>query len=144
MCAEDIQIKELSKGRAYQLSIAKVEVVALKLEGFKARQVGAVLSPLEVKAEARYKGEEGNDWLIVVKDRDNIVMPYSTWEDRLRGAIQHASGAQVGTISLAGTISPYSTLIVSSVEELRGAYAEGWGEPFQFAQNKWLLRKVQK
>lgn len=39
--------EELAKGRAYKLSIGGYEIVSQKLEGFKAAQIAAILSPID-------------------------------------------------------------------------------------------------
>jgi hypothetical protein len=95
---EKTECKELSKGRAYMLKIGGVEISALKLEGYKASQLGGTVSPLGVGASG--SKAESDDWLLVVKDKEGITMPYDVWAAKVASVISKASGSNVGTISV--------------------------------------------
>jgi len=105
--AEDTECRELSKNRAYLLRMGGVEISAMKLEGYKAIQLAGTLSPISVGAEG--SKVEGDDWLIVVKDKNNIVMPYDVWVRQVAGEIKKASGSNVNTISVLTSGEPVVT-----------------------------------
>jgi hypothetical protein len=100
---EETSVKELCKGKAYIISIGGFEIVALKLEGFKALQIGGAISPINVSAEG--SKVEGDDWLVIVKDPQKIVQPYETWVKQVSTQITNASGSLVSTISVLNPIS---------------------------------------
>jgi hypothetical protein len=65
--SDETECKELAKNRAYQLKIGNVEFSALKLEGFKATQMGGTVTPVSVGVQGAKA--EGDDWLIIVKNK---------------------------------------------------------------------------
>ena len=137
--SEKTEFKELAKNRAYLLKTGEVEITAIKLEGYKAIQLAGTLSPVSIGAGG--SKEEGDDWLLVVKGENQIVMPYEIWTKRMAQEITNISGSAVSTISVVSSIPSYNTKIVDSVEELAQAYAEGWTEPYQFQRGRWILKK---
>jgi hypothetical protein len=96
--SDKIECKELAKNRAYLLRIGGVEFSALKLEGFKVTQLAGTVSPTNLGLSG--SKVEGDDWLILVKDADNIVMPYGVWVRKVAKAIESASGSSVKTIGV--------------------------------------------
>jgi hypothetical protein len=96
--ADVTMCEELAKNRAYLLRMGGVEISAMKLEGYKATQLGGTISPINVSAGG--SKVEGDDWLIIVKDKNNIVMPYEVWVKQVAGEINKASGSNVNTISV--------------------------------------------
>ncbi len=95
----DTTMKELAKGRAYLVKMGGVEILALKLEGFKATQLEAALSPMAVDIGG--KQAESNDWLMIVKTKDQIAMPYDVWARQVALGISKATGSSISTISVA-------------------------------------------
>ena len=89
---------ELAKNRAYLLKMGDVEISALKLEGYKASQLGGTISPISVSAGG--SRVEGDDWLLVVKDKDNVVMPYPLWVKKVANEINRITGSNINTISV--------------------------------------------
>jgi hypothetical protein len=96
--SKETECKELKKNRAYLLNIGNVEISALKLEGYKATQLGGTLSPVNVSLGGAQV--EGDDWLIIVKDEKNIVMPYNVWVSQIAEELNKATGSNVNTISV--------------------------------------------
>jgi hypothetical protein len=96
--SEETEYVQLSKNRAYLLRMGGVEISAMKLEGYKAIQLGGTVSPINVSASG--SKVEGDDWLLVVKDKNNIVMPYEVWVKQVAGEINRLSGSNVNTISV--------------------------------------------
>ena len=94
----ETKVKELAKNRAYLVYFGEVEILALKLEGFKATQIGGTLSPVAVAVEG--KQLEASDWLTVVKDKNQITMPYDVWARQVALEISKATGSSVNTISV--------------------------------------------
>ena len=137
--SEKTEFKELSKNRTYLLKTGEVEITAMKLEGYKAIQLGGTISPVSIGAGG--SKEEGDDWLLIVKDRNDIVMPYEVWAKQMAQEITRISGSNVSTVSVVSSIPSYNTKIVNSVDELAQAYAEGWTEPYQFQSGRWILKK---
>lgn len=139
--SKESEVKELSRNRAYRLKTGDTEFTAIKLEGFKATQLGGTVSPISVGVGG--SKVEGDDWLIVVKDKNNIVIPYVTWVRDASSKIQTASGSNVSTVSVVSTTSEkvYETKTVENVNELAKALEEGWGEPYQFMTGKWILKR---
>jgi hypothetical protein len=133
------EFKELSKNRTYLFKTGGVEITAMKLEGYKAIQLGGTISPVNVGVGG--SKEEGDDWLLIVKDRNDIVMPYEVWAKQVAQEITRISGSNVSTVSIVSSIPSYNTKIVDSVEDLAQAYAEGWTEPYQFQSGRWILKK---
>lgn len=97
--SDKTKVTELSKNRAYLVNFGGVEILALKLEGFKATQLGAIVSPMGVNVDG--KKAEANDWLALVKDKNQITMPYDVWANQLAHEISKATGSSVNTISVA-------------------------------------------
>lgn len=95
---EKTEFKELSKSRAYLLKIGGVEISVIKLEGFKATQLGATVSPMIVGLGG--SKTEGDDWLLIVKDKNQITMPYEVWVRQTAQEISRVSGSNVNTISV--------------------------------------------
>jgi hypothetical protein len=93
-----IKYKELAKNRAYLLTMGDVQISALKLEGYKASQLGGTISPTSIGAQKT--NIEGDDWLLVVKDKNDIVMPYSVWVNKLANEISVVTGSPINTISV--------------------------------------------
>lgn len=92
------ECEELVKNRVYLLKMGDVQISALKLEGYKASQLGGTLSPTNISAQ---KGSvEGNDWLLIVKDKNDIVMPYAVWVNKLANEISVVTGSNVNTVSV--------------------------------------------
>lgn len=89
---------ELAKNRAYLLKMGDVQISALKLEGYKASQLGGTLSPTNISAQKA--NVEGDDWLLVVKDKNDIVMPYSIWVNKLANEISVVTGSPINSISV--------------------------------------------
>lgn len=137
--SEESKFIELSKNRAYQLKMGNTVISAMKLEGYKAVQLGGTLTPLSIGAGG--SKTEGDDWLVIVKDRNDIVMPYEVWTKRVAQEITNISGSNVRTISVVSSVPSDDTRIVNSIEELAQAYAEGWIEPYQFQSDRWILKK---
>lgn len=98
---DETKFRELSKNRAYLLYIGGVEILAIKLEGFKAIQLGAALSPMEVDVGGTKT--EASDWLTIVKDKNQITMPYEVWVKQMAQEISKATGSSVNTISVASS-----------------------------------------
>jgi hypothetical protein len=98
---KETEFKELSKNRAYLLRMGGVEVSAIKLEGYKAIQLGGTLSPISVSAGGGKA--EGDDWLLVVKNKNQITMPYEVWVKQMAQEIGRATGSKVNTISVASS-----------------------------------------
>ena len=96
--SDNIKCKELAKNRAYLLMMGDVQISALKLEGYKASQLGGTISPYRVGAEKT--NIEGADWLLIVKDKNDMVMPYSVGANRLANEISMATGSSVNTVSV--------------------------------------------
>jgi len=109
------------------------------LEGYKAIQLGGTVSPVNIALGGSKK--EGDDWLLIVKDRNKIAMPYEVWTKQMAQEINKISGSNVSTISVVSNVPSYSTKIVNGVEELAQAYAEGWTDPYQFQSGRWILKK---
>jgi hypothetical protein len=137
--SEKTEFKELSKNRTYLLKTGEVEITAMKLEGYKAIQLEGTISPVSIGAGG--SKEEGDDWLLIVKDKNDIVMPYEVWAKQMAQEITRISGSNVSTVSVVSSIPSYNTKIVNSVDELAQAYAEGWTEPYQFQSGRWILKK---
>lgn len=97
--SDKTECKELAKNRAYQLKIGDVEFSALKLEGFKAIQMAGTMTPVSIGAQGAKT--EGDDWLIVVKNKDNKVMPYGVWAKLVAEQIHNVSGSNVQHLSVA-------------------------------------------
>ena len=95
---KESSVKVLSKNRAYKLSIGGNEIVALKLEGYKASQLGGVLTTIGVGMEGNKA--EMDDWLVVVKDERGIVQPMDVWAEKVSREIANVSGSTVGTVSV--------------------------------------------
>ena len=138
----EFKFEEIKKNRCYKISLLDHIFVALKLEGFKSGELSGVLSYIGIKAG--HKGEEENNWFVIVKDRNDIVLPYSEWENKVREVITEASGSIPSSITIASSISPYDSIIAHNATELQQAYAEGWGEPYQFATGQWILRRPKR
>lgn len=136
---EETEFQELKKNRAYLLKIGGTEISAMKLEGYKATQLGGTVSPYSVGVGG--SKVEGDDWLIVVKDRNDIAMPYEVWANQVTQAISKLSGSNVSTVSVVTSVPSYKTKIVNSIEELAKALEEGWTEPYQFESGRWILKK---
>jgi hypothetical protein len=115
--SEKTEVKEISKNRAYLLYIGGVEILAMKLEGFKAIQLGAALSPMEVDVGGTKM--EASDWLTIVKDKNQITMPYEVWVKQMAQEISKATGSSVNTISVAssGGITLSASAIVRKEEK---------------------------
>jgi len=96
--SEETEFKELSKNRAYLLKIGGTEICAIKLEGYKAIQLGGTISPVSVGAAG--SKVEGDDWLVIAKDSNAIVMPYEVWVKKVVSEIARVSGSSVSTISV--------------------------------------------
>jgi hypothetical protein len=96
--SDNIKYKELAKNRAYLIMMGDVQISALKLEGYKASQLGGTISPYSVGAQKT--NIEGDDWLLVVKDKNDIVMPYSVWANKLANEISVVTGSSVNTVSV--------------------------------------------
>jgi hypothetical protein len=96
--SDNIKYKELAKNRAYLLMMGDVQISALKLEGYKASQLGGTISPTSIGAQKT--NIEGDDWLLVVKDKNDIVMPYSVWVNKLANEISLVTGSSINTISV--------------------------------------------
>lgn len=93
-----IKYEELAKNRAYLLTMGNVQISALKLEGIKASQLGGTISPTSFGIQ---KGNvEGNDWLVFVKDKNDIVMPYGVWVNKLANEISVVTGSPINSISV--------------------------------------------
>lgn len=92
------ECEELAKNRAYLLKMGDVQISALKLEGYKASQLGGTLSPTSLGVEK--SNVEGDDWLLIVKDKNNIVMPYGVWVAKVASEISRITGSNVNTISV--------------------------------------------
>jgi hypothetical protein len=107
----ETKFKELSKDRAYLVYIGGVEILALKLEGFKTTQIGGTLSPMGVGVEG--KKAEASDWLTIVKDKDQITMPYEVWVGKLAQEISKATGSSVNTISVVSSVPSSGSFGVS-------------------------------
>ncbi len=138
--SRETSVEELSKKRAYKLSIGGYEIVAMKLEGYKALQVAGTLSPIAVGVKGAKV--EGDDWLVIVKDPKGIVQPIETWAKQVSVQIKEVSGgAMVNTVSVLNPSLPYETLRVESEEDLARALEEGWTEPYQYISGKWILRR---
>jgi hypothetical protein len=137
--SEKTEFKELAKNRTYLLKTGDAEITAMKLEGYKAIQLGGTVSPVNIALGGSKK--EGDDWLLIVKDRNKIAMPYEVWTKQMAQEINKISGSNVSTISVVSNVPSYSTKIVNGVEELAQAYAEGWIEPYQFQSGRWILKK---
>lgn len=139
--SRDSEVRELSRNRAYRLKTGDTEFTAIKLEGFKAIQLGGTVSPISVSAEG--KKVEGDDWLIVVKDKNNIVVPYETWVREATTKIGNVSGSHVSTVSVvSGNVETlYDTMKVEGMDGLSRAFVDGWREPYQYASNKYVLRR---
>ena len=90
--------EELYKNRAYLLMMGDVQISAMKLEGYKASQLGGTVSPIGLSVGGNKV--EGNDWLVVVKDKNDIVMPYDVWVNKLAKEISAVTGSNVNTISV--------------------------------------------
>ena len=114
---EETEFKELSKNRAYLLRMGGVEVSAIKLEGYKAIQLGGTLSPISMGAGG--SKAEGDDWLLVVKNKKQITMPYEVWIKQMAQEIGKATGSNVNTISVAssGGITLGASAIVRKEEK---------------------------
>ena len=112
---DDTECKELAKNRAYQLKVGSVEISALKLEGFKASQLGGTISPVSMSAQG--SKAEGDDWLVVVKDKNNIVMPYDVWTKQVAKEIHNASGSNVQTLSM--VVSSDAVIVSPKSEEAK-------------------------
>ena len=137
--SEKTEFKELSKNRAYLIKTAGVEISATKLEGYKAVQLGGTVSPVSVGIGG--SKQEGDDWLLIVKDRNNIVMPFDVWTKRMAQDISEVTGSSINSITVVSSVPSYNTKIVNSVDELAKAIAEGWTEPYQFESSRWILKK---
>jgi hypothetical protein len=137
--SEKTEFKELSKNRAYLIKTAGVEISATKLEGYKAVQLGGTVSPVSVGIGG--SKQEGDDWLLIVKDRNNIVMPFDVWTKRMAQDISEVTGSSINSITVVSSVPSYNTKIVNSVDELAKAIAEGWTEPYQFESGRWILKK---
>ena len=137
--SEKTEFLELKKNRAYQLKISGTEISAMKLEGYKATQLGGTVSPYSIGVGG--SKAEGDDWLVIVKDRNEIVMPYEVWVTQVASEIATVSGSNVSTISVVSSEPPCQTKIVNSVDELAKAIEEGWREPYQFESGRWILKK---
>jgi hypothetical protein len=96
--SDETKIVELEKNRAYLVKFGKVEILALKLEGFKATQLGGTLNPLQVNVGGTKA--EVNDWLITVKSKDQITMPYEVWAYQVAQEISRVTGSSVNTITI--------------------------------------------
>ena len=96
----DTQFRELSKERAYWFRLGGIEFMAVKLEGFKASQVGGTLNPIDVRVSFERSRAESDDWIVVVKDKSGIVSPLNVWAVQAAKAITNASGSNVGTVSV--------------------------------------------
>jgi len=106
---DETEFKELSKNRAYLLRIGGIEVAAMKLEGYKAIQLGGTLSPYGVGGGGGKA--EGDDWLLVVKDENKITMPYEAWVKQAVQEIGKATGSNIGTVSLASNATVASNAV---------------------------------
>lgn len=96
---DETEFKELSKNRAYLVYIGGVEILALKLEGFKATQLGGTLSPMQVGVGGMQV--QAGDWLLIVKDKNQITMPYDVWGRQVAQEISKATGSSIATVSVA-------------------------------------------
>lgn len=137
--SNETEFNEIKKGRVYQLKVGGIEISAMKLEGYKATQLGGTVSPLSVGASG--SKVETDDWLIIAKDKDNVAMPYEVWVQKAAQAISEVSGSNIGTVSVVSGLVSYKTTIVNSVDELARAIEEGWTEPYQFKAGQWILKK---
>jgi hypothetical protein len=137
--SEKTESKELLKNRTYLLKTGGVEITAMKLEGYKAIQLGGTVSPVNLAVGG--SKQEGDDWLLIVKDRNDIVMPYDAWTKKMAKEITTLTGASVGSISVVSSVRAYDTKIVNGEEELAQAYADGWIEPYQFQSGRWIFKK---
>lgn len=137
--SEETYVEELYPKRAYKRSIGSAEIVAMKLEGYKASEVGGAI--FSTGAEVKAGKAETNDWLVVVKDPRGIVQPMEGWVKNVSNAITDASGNEVQNVSVVIPAQNYEVKIIDNEEDLARAYAEGWSEPYQFDTGKWILRK---
>ena len=114
---KETEFKELSKNRAYLLRMGGVEVSAIKLEGYKAVQLGGTLSPINISVGGGKA--EGDDWLLIVKDKNQITMPYEVWAKQTAQEISRETGSNVKTISVtsSGGISLSASAIVRKEEK---------------------------
>lgn len=116
--SKETEFKELSKNRAYLLRMGDVEVSAIKLEGYKAIQLGGTLSPISVRAGG--SKAEGDDWLLVVKNKNQITMPYEVWVNQMAQEIGKATGSNVNTISVASSAGLHSSVTIRrGIEEVK-------------------------
>ena len=90
--------EELAKNRAYLLKMGNIEISALKLEGYKASQLGGTISPLNMGVEK--SNVEGDDWLLIVKDENKKVLPYGVWVAQVAKEVSKVSGSNIGTVSV--------------------------------------------
>ncbi len=70
----------------------------MKLEGIKASQLGGTISPTNFGLQK--SNVEGNDWLVFVKDKNDIVMPYDVWVNKLANEISVVTGSPINSISV--------------------------------------------
>jgi hypothetical protein len=117
--SSETKVKELSKNRAYLVNFGGVEILVLKLEGFRATQLGALLSPIGVNIEG--KQAEANDWLALVKDKNQITMPYEVWVSQIARELSRATGSSVNTISVANNATVSSREISTASLHVQGS-----------------------
>jgi hypothetical protein len=103
----ETKVVPLLKDRGFLIYMGGVEILALKLEGFKTIQIGGVLSPIGVGIEGQKA--ETSDWLALVKDKNQITMPYDVWAKQVAQEISKATGSSVNTISVVSSVPANAT-----------------------------------
>ena len=122
--SKETECKELQKNRAYVLTVGDVEISALKLEGFKAIQLGGTVSPINVGVGG--SKVEGDDWLVIVKNKDNIAMPYQVWAQQVANELSKATGSTISSVSVvSGDIKVETSEPVGLVDKLKVTLVKG-------------------
>ena len=97
--SQKTEFEVLAKDKAYILTVGGVEIIAMKLEGFKAIQMAGTIGLTNVGLSG---GQTViNDWLTIVKDKDNLTMPYDVWVKKVAEEIGKATGSSVSGVSVA-------------------------------------------
>jgi hypothetical protein len=90
----------------YLVNFGGVEFLVIQLKGFKTVDLGAILSQIMVGIKG--KKAESSDFLILVKDQNQITQPYDVWANRFAQEISNVTGSGVNTISVASNATPAS------------------------------------
>ncbi|MBN1763603.1 MAG: hypothetical protein JW878_11130 [Methanomicrobia archaeon] len=102
MSDEIVVTEELGRGKAYRIKMGDTNIVALKLEGFRAQNIGGAVSTMGIGVEG--ERVESNDWLILVKDSEGVYTD-DVWKKKVANGIANVSGTYVDNITISNVQS---------------------------------------